>query len=593
MSSLIFKISILITVFLLLFLSVFAQRDTVITQEVEVTKAYRPVISDAFKINETPAPTTEQPKKPNFNYTIVSRPFFSENTLEQLEAAKITGKPKEELGFGHILLGAGNYGKPYGELFLNNRRSNNSQFGIHAKHLSSYGKVKLPGDDKVDAPFSETGADLFFKHTTRSVLINFDAAYNRNGFNYYGYPEVAVPDMLLEKDQDVNYFGAKQVFSKADFGFSIQSNAKAASAPGLGLDVNYRYFSDKTNQQEHQAEVTAHVSKKIKYITPMLDAGAVFYKVDTVFTVSDSDYGRRREFWLKANPAVKLESKGASLRVGGKFYAVVGSGLDAKIKLAPDLLINLMPLKGILKIYAGIDGKYELNSYSKIAYENPFADPFHDVRNTMTQYRFFGGIHGKLTAKTSYKISAEYSSIKDQPFYYLRSDQLKTGDSLTWVSDNTFKVLYDDLGLAKFSLELYHTATEKLNFLLTGNYYSYKNEKEISPWNLPSWETTLKAAYQATPRLNVSSEIYLIGQRKALIKEYKYWDPLSSTIQAPVDKSFSLGTIVDLNAKATYAITGDFSAFAQANNLGFQHYQQWLGYTVQSFNFLAGISYSF
>jgi hypothetical protein len=402
-----------------------------------------------------------------------------------------------------------------------------------------------------------------------------------------------VPDTLLEKGQGINYFGTKQVFSKADFGFSIQSNAKSASAPGLGLDVNYRYFSDKTNQQEHHAEVTAHVSKKIKFLTPMLDAGAAFYKVDTVYTLADNDYGKRQEFWLKANPAVKFESKGASLRVGGKFYAVVGSGLDAKIKVAPDVLINLTPLKGILKIYAGIDGKYELNSYSRIAYENPFADPFHDVKNTMTQYRFFGGIHGKLTSKTSYKVSAEYSSIKDQPFYYLRSDQIMINDSLVRATDNTFKVLYDELGYAKFSLELYHTATEKLNFLLTGNYYSYKNEKQKSPWNLPSWDVTMKAAYQATPRLNVSSEIYLIGQRKALIKEYKYWDPLFSAIQAPVDKSFSLGTIVDLNAKATYAITGDFSAFAQLNNFGFQHYERWLGYTVQSFNFLAGISYSF
>ena len=56
-------------------------------------------------------------------------------------------------------------------------------------------------------------------------------------------------------------------------------------------------------------------------------------------------------------------------------------------------------LKEIIKIFAGIDGNFIQNNYSKIAYENPFVDPEHLVKNTFEQFRFFGGFDGKLAKR--------------------------------------------------------------------------------------------------------------------------------------------------------------------------------------------------
>jgi outer membrane cobalamin receptor len=58
-------------------------------------------------------------------------------------------------------------------------------------------------------------------------------------------------------------------------------------------------------------------------------------------------------------------------------------------------------------------------------------------------------------------------------------------------------------------------------------------------------------------------------------------------------ESYNLSTVFDLNFNATYKITNQFSVFAQLNNFGFQQYQRWLGYPVQSFNILGGLSYAF
>jgi len=54
-----------------------------------------------------------------------------------------------------------------------------------------------------------------------------------------------------------------------------------------------------------------------------------------------------------------------------------------------------------------------------------------------------------------------------------------------------------------------------------------------------------------------------------------------------------MDTAFDLNVRGNYDLTGKLSLFAQLNNFGFRKYERWLGYPVQSLNFLAGISYSF
>ncbi len=110
---------------------------------------------------------------------------------------------------------------------------------------------------------------------------------------------------------------------------------------------------------------------------------------------------------------------------------------------------------------------------------------------------------------------------------------------------------------------------------------------------MPSWDANFSVGYKVNEQLSLSADIFLIGQRKALIIEEQ--NPLDLTLAAtgPMYKSNNLDTAFDLNVKGNYQITSKFSVFAQLNNFGFQKYQQWFGYPVQSFNFLAGVSYSF
>ena len=96
-----------------------AQKDsTKLRQEVEVTKAYQPTITDVLKINDIPKIQTEQTEAPVFDYSIYSKPVFSTFDVTPITAAKMVGDPRPEMGKGLLKLGLGNYLTPYGELFF-------------------------------------------------------------------------------------------------------------------------------------------------------------------------------------------------------------------------------------------------------------------------------------------------------------------------------------------------------------------------------------------------------------------------------------------------------------------------------------------
>jgi hypothetical protein len=279
---------------------------------------------------------------------------------------------------------------------------------------------------------------------------------------------------------------------------------------------------------------------------------------------------------------------------------VIDSSTDMKLRLSPNIRANLVPVKEIIKIFAGIDGDFIQNNYSKIAYENPFVDPEHLVKNTFEQFRFFGGFDGKLAKKTNFKLSVDYSMIKDQPLYYqFRYGNFTETNLSSSIVDNDFDVFYDNLDLLKFNLEIFHVSSEKMNLLLSGNYYVYKMETIDEAWNLPDWDAKLSLAYQVSEQLSLSSDLFFTGKRNALIMGIPGDDPRPLTTSELLQhvnlqtESYNLSTVFDLNFNATYKITNQFSVFAQLNNFGFQQYQRWLGYPVQSFNILGGLSYAF
>ena len=571
------------------------QRDTSLTQEVEVIKSFKPTISDANKINEMPKIEEQEQQKPTFDYSIYSQPILNTFSVNTLKAASISETPRKETGYGLVRAGFGNYNKPYGELFFNNLNSKKSIFGLHAMHMSSHGKINLEGGDRVEAPFSKNEAELYLNHFFRKSILSVNVDFNHDGFNYYGYPKDLIPEPINQENQTVNYQGKKQAFTRAGINISLSNPSAEMDDPDVSFKLLYDYFKTKTEQQEHFGKFMLNVQKPFDKGTGILEAGATFSQAQEIFNRSMDTIGNRQQFWLEANPSYYIGGKKANAKLGIKTWFVLDKNMDATAKIAPNIHLNYIPVENIIRLYAGITGDYVNNHYSKIAYENPFVDPMHDVKNSFEMFRFYGGFDGKFSKKTNFRISADYSMINDQPLYYLKQYTLPDPmiNPNPVIVDNDFKVFYDNLKLFKLNVEILHRSSDKLDLSVSGNYYGYNLDEQEQAWNLPDWDANLSVDYKITEQLSVSADVFLIGARKALILEDPNFYQLFVAPKPLNYKSYNLDTAFDFNVRGNYSITQKFSVFAQLNNFGFQKYERWFGYPVQSFNFLAGVSYAF
>ena len=586
---------ILLVIFAGIISPAFAQRDTSLTQEVEVIKSFKPTITDANKINDMPKPDQTEHQKPTFNYSINSQPIFSTFSVNTLKAAAIVETRKPNTGYGLVRAGIGNYNKPYGEFFFDHLNSKKSIFGIHGKHLSSLGKINLEGGDRVKAPFAKNEAELYFNQFFRKSILALNFDINHDGFNYYGYPKLAIPAPLNEEDQKINYQGKHQTFTKSGLNVSLSNPSLEMDDNNFSFNFKYHYFNTKTKQKEHYGKLSMRVQRQFDKGSGVLEAGAVYSQANDIFNRVTDTIGTRNQTWLFANPSYIIGDEDANFQMGVKTWFVLDKDFDAVAHITPNLRANYTMVKDVLKLYAGIDGDYINNHYSKVAYENPFVDPEHDVKNSFEKLHFIGGIDGKFASKTNFKISADYSIIDNQPLYYLHQytypDPNINPNPI--ITDNDFKVMYDNMNLFKFNLEIFHSSSEKLEFLLSGNYYLYNLSEQKSAWNLPDWDANFSLSYNITEQLNVSTDIFFVGTRKALIIETKFANTPMDAANPPTYKSYNLDTAIDLNVRGEYKLTQKFSVFAQLNNFGFQKYERWLGYPVQSLNFLAGLSYAF
>ncbi|HKJ41067.1 MAG TPA: hypothetical protein VKA27_03190 [Sunxiuqinia sp.] len=570
-----------------------AQQDsTKLKQEVEVVKAYQPSVSDAFKINDIPKIKDEKHAKPSFNYQIKSQPIFSTFKVEPVQAAEMVGEPTPELGKGLLKVGFGNYQTPYGEFFYNTNTGKNSNFGMHFKHLSSHGSVKLLNGDKVKAPQSENVAELFANYFFRRSTLNTKLFFNRQAETYYGYPGDRLSDST--KMADYQYWGDKQAFAKMGVQFQLNNNIDSRAPLNYGLNLYYHHFGTKTGQAENLVKLNTNFIQDFYDFKGLLNASASYLRTDSIYNLTADAYGHKQQVLLKVSPAVLWEADIASLKLGVNTFLLFDDDTSAKLLLTPNIKASWSPVEDVMTLFVEGNGKLQQNHYSEIVAENPFVNPFQDIKPTEYQYIVSGGIKGKFTPRFNYRFQTDYASIKNQHFYYLNDQEFVYGSTDTKVLSNTFDVLYDNVKKLTLGAEFYYTASDLVNFHLKGNYYNYQMDKLEQPWQLPQFDATVSTILNPAGPLKFNADIFFVGQRKALLVYNTYHAAIPADASTIIDRSiYNMSSIVDLNFGMNYQYSPQLNFFGRINNFAFQKYENWLGYAQQSFNLLIGASYSF
>jgi hypothetical protein len=585
-------ISAILLIILVSFTASAQQDSTTLRQEVEVVKAYEPSVSDVFKINDIPKIQDEKREKPVFEYQINTQPVFSTFEVAPVQAAQMVGERKAELGKGLLKAGVGNYQTPYGELFFNTAAGKNSIFGMHFKHLSSHGTVKLINDDKVDAPRSENVAELFTKHFFRRSALSSKLFFDRQAHRYYGYAGEELSNE--EKETLFPHWNEQQAFSKGGLQLNLNNDEDRRADLNYDLNFYFHHFGSKTEQTENLIKVGTGFKKDYDTFKGLLNASVDYLKTDDIVKEITSAAGDKQQILINLSPAILLQGDGAKLQAGIHTFTLLDDDDDARLLITPNIKAEWSPVDKLMTVFAGADGRLQQNHYSAVAAENRFVNPEQDIRNTEYQYILSGGIKGKFTPRFNYRAQVDYANIKDEHFYILKeTETLETsGTPHLLTRANTFDVLYDDLKQLTLGFEFYYTASDFVNFHVQGKHFSYELDSLEHAWHKPDFEWRISTILNPEGPVRFNADIFFVSKRQALTRRTTS-NPLAFGVVELSETTYTLSSYVDFNFGVEYQYSPQLSFFGRANNFAFQKYENWLGYAQQGFNLLVGASLSF
>jgi hypothetical protein len=443
----------------------------------------------------------------------------------------------------------------------------------------------------VDAPFSYNSAVVFGSYVYEGITISSELSYRRDVNRFYGYP-VAIPADILTNNF-VKYFDQDQMNQLGCFDLSVNSNATSVSSMKFSTNVNLGYFNTSSTQVEKAMRFKGNFDYNFGTFNGKLTAA--YDHFDTENVTEDPDFttvSSPSASWLQLSPTAFYQNELFTLEGGFNLYSVFDDLHGTTFKPYPKIDFSFHTAAKNFTVYAGLNGYFENNNYSKIAAENRWINPSMIVRPTNHLSTVSGGIKGKITTPLAFDIGVKYSKTEDQYFYVTRVEQnwfsSSTGlTSLTY--NNAFEVVYDNLRTLDFSGDLSYS-TGKMFLLLSGHFYSYQlNTLEKAPY-MPDFTLHASSEFKVTDHFSGLAEMYLTGPRDIMLKYYQ--SPISSATPPP-PVYLNSDAVIDVNIGAKYSFTSKFDFFGKVENLLNRKDEIWYGYTVQGIRFKLGASLSF
>jgi hypothetical protein len=529
-------------------------------EEVTIIGSYTPTITDAHKINTNPVIENEKFEIPTLTYSISPVQLNTNIELEKIKPAKMIGEPISKLYPNYIAAGYGNYGTPFFQFFVNSKRDEETQFGVHLKHLSSNSDLK----NFKNSTFSHNLAEVWLKKFYKNHTLSTGAFFKRDVVHYYGFEQAIWDSTLLSKDQ------IKQSYKTFGLNALLSSNYNKENKLGHKVGLKYYYLSDDYKSSESGINFSAGIDKGMQlfeknYSKFALDMDLDFYaNKDSINSNSDGVF--------RLNPYVNLNFGQYQFKVG--FTTAFGLDSNSKVDIFPDIKALVMIVPKYLTAFAGFTGSIEKSSYRKFTTENPFVISNIPLAFTKNKMEIYGGITGNVAKVVDYTIRLSSSSYENMPFFIGDSSQL----------NNAFTAIYDDCSVMNAHFEIGYRHAEKLRFRLAADYFNYSPDSLAKAYYKPEYKVNLGVDYNIGDKIILNGEVIAYGGMDALV--------IDPTIKTNFQEKQIDGWL-DLNLGVEFRYTKNLSFFANFNNVGNTEYMRWYNYQAQKFNFLGGVTYSF
>lgn len=517
--------------------------------EVEIIKDREITLLKANRNFEKINPTFAIVNLPKFEYKFQEFDFEIPDLTFKLRPLRIKNEQLQKLYGGYLKAGFGNFGTPYLEGYINNKRDQQYTYGAHIKHLSS----KNGPVDRDNSGVSENQIDVFGKLFTKKIVMGASLGFEQDKVHFYGYPDgtVATPDAI------------KQQFNKFKVNGFVKSNS-SVNDPSYQLGVGYQHLRDDFNAKEGVFTTDFDLKYPVNKESSFTIESDVRVIRRTDNAVSDSRFLVSvqptyqfvyRDFIIKAGLNVAYEND--TLESMGKLH------LYPIIKAAYDVSDRV-------ELCAGIDGEIVANTYHSAIEQVPFLQADVAISHTNRSYQFTGGIRAK-TGKNSY-IYAGFSMGGYKHYQYLVNDITDISKFTLTYDPKTSTVgnIFGEWGLSKF---------QQFQLSLRGDYFTYNMGLVQDVPHQPEYKIAVLTKCNIYNKIILEVSMFVIGGIKAI-------DP--NTLN-----TIDLDNALDLSVQGTYLFSDQFSIFAKFNNILSQEYQLLNKYPVKGFQAMGGISYTF
>jgi hypothetical protein len=565
-------------VYLLLFLNciAFGQKDQVIV----ITHGTRK-IEPAYRMTALPNVIDTVISTKVTEYPLLVLQQKTAISVEPIKPAKInTESLLSQLYNSYAKIGIGSKLMPLGEVYVNSKWSSKYLWGIHAKHLSSFGNF----ENYAPSQFDRTKVDLNGSILRSNYTLKSAVHYNNQGLHYYGWQ---IPTDSVDRKQ------VAQRYHDAGAAFSFLSHKGDSARFNYGISADYNYFTNQKSYLDTNGDWRAREHNIGFVFSGKYAVGKEVFSGELSVRNNRYAYGSPGDTnlipadsgFIFNNTLVSLKPRITTFLQDNRFKAEVGVDLSVdasektKFYVFPLIELKYALLNNMLIPYAGLRGGIKQNSLKALVNQNEFVLTNQNIRNENTAIDFYAGIKGVLSKNLSFNASASFARVKDKAFFIT--------DTLFSVG-NKFAAIYDTLNLTTIEASLTYQLNEKLKIDGVGRYFSYALLNNSFAWNLPVWQGIIRGHYNLYDKLIFNLDFSMEGGRKALVYEAG-----EDVIEENLQFAKNLGIIADVNIGAEYRYNKRLSAFIQFNNVASQSYQRWYNYPVQRFQVLGGVTVRF
>jgi hypothetical protein len=539
-----------------------------------VVTPYKPTISDAFKIKDTPKlQDSNLVKKKAVKYNIFSIPVASTFTPAKGKAANVDKAKAVKLYDNYASLGVGSYTTILGEVYLNHELSNTENVGGYFSHHSSQGGIQ---DLLLDDDFSNTHLNAHYSQKLSDLSWKIDGGFDLMTYNWYGLPQNFFGQTEADLIDPSHTFNSFYLGGKINFDDAIINDGS----------VRFRRFGD--NQASGENRFVAKAGFDIPIQGEAINTELYVDYIGGSFDMDYNDTGEMNygNVTVGLSPSYQLTQDDLTVNLGVSLVYLNDTEFsDNKFFIYPNIDASYRLVEEILIAYGGITGQLQQNSYYDFATENPFVSPTLFIAPTDQRYHGFLGLKGRLSNSVSYNVKGNYYAEENKALF--KANDARGDASKDYQYGNSFAVVYDDITTFSVAGELNIDVNRNFTLGFKGEYFNYNMDNEAEAWNLPNVTGSVFMDLQISEKWYAGASAVYVGERK------DQQDLVAVLFPQDPNPVITLDSYFDANAHLGYKINDQLSVFGKVNNILNQDYQRYLNFPVQGIQALIGATYQF